>query len=345
MSKTDAELKARMEEILGKARKASSKAEPEASKDPFEGLLPKGAPTYSETQSFSELFGWVPEDGDFEVPVYSGYSNVPEVIPEYIFQHAETEAFVRSIVSGLNTRLVGHAGGGKTSLPEQVAARTGRPCYIQSFNEFLEPPEVVGDVRLIGGETKFLEGPLTQAIKEPCIVVFDEYTRATAAMTMALQRFPEKRELFLAGNMGGDVTVKAHPEMALVVADNTRGLGDDIDKYVSANVQDVSTLNRWHVTIEIPYPSRQIERDFILKVQPDFPEKVADTLSKISQEFHKGFITGEFSLPFSMRNLRAVAFLAMQYRSLEKALDLNYLAALEESERGAAEQIVKYIAG
>lgn len=294
---------------------------------------------------FSKVWGWVPEDGDFPVRVYSDQPDVPEKI-SYIWPKKETEIFVRSLSMGLKPRLIGDAGTGKTEMAKQVAAMLGRPYYAFNFNSALELAQVVGEVRFIGGETRFIRGALPKAMGLPAIVLFDELTRATSEMTMGLQRFNDTGELVLMDDIENDSPVlTCHPDFRLVAADNTRGLGDSMDRYNAAQVQDTSTLNRWDLVIPVDYQSREVEVKYLLQVEPNLPKSVATDIAKFSELAHNGFKSGELSLPFSMRNLRKVAQLSMVLRSAQKAIEWNYLNALDEDSLSTARQLMRTVFG
>ena len=300
----------------------------------------------SNQQWFSELFGWKPElFPDFGVDTFKGYDTPDRV--NYIWPKPETEMFVRAMQNGQKTRIIGHSGSGKTAMCEQVAAVTGRPCVVISFNAFLEPADVIGEVRLEGGSTKFLDGPLVRAMKEPTLIIFDEYTAASAAMSMSLQRFTDVGELFVTGRLsddGADV-IQKHPKAILCAADNTRGLGDDLDKYAARNVQDTSTLNRWDICVPLDYQSEDTELEFIKSEQPELPEDIAKKISKVSALFHAGFISGDLAVPFSMRNLRTIALTTMQLRDPIAAIEWNYTNTLDTDSKAAARELIRTVFG
>ncbi|MHC1571439.1 MAG: AAA family ATPase, partial [Methanosarcinales archaeon] len=225
-----------------------------------------------------------------------------------------------------------------------------------SFNRQLELPDLIGEKDLKDGSTTFVDGVLTKAIQTNALIVFDEYSRATAAITLGLQRFTDTGELFIAGRFGegqeeSDVdfelsdVVTSHPDMNLCVCDNTLGLGDDMDKYAAANVQDVSTLNRWEINVQMDYLPRGYEEEFILEQQPEMPKDVAKKLSQVSELFHQGFKQGGLAVPFSMRNLKVVAKLTMQLRDPVKALEWNYINSLDDDSKVVAREFINTVFG
>jgi hypothetical protein len=300
-------------------------------------LIPEG------TKAFSDIFGWTPEHGDFPVKIFSGY-DTPEII-EYIWPREETETFARAIENGWKPRLVGAPGTGKTELPSQYAAVTGRPFLRINFNVALEPEDILGSMGIVGGETVYEYGDLAKAMDTPAIVLFDEYSRVTAAMGMILQRFLEKKELCLPQKRDGENILIPHAALSVCAADNTLGLGDDLDKYGSANVQDVSSLNRWEVCIPLGYASKETEIKIMKNAAPTLPSGVAEKLAQFSAMCHAGFIKGELALPFSPRNLKVIAKLTCDLKDPKAAIKMNYLNALDEDSRGACEGLIRTVWG
>ncbi len=343
---TSSEIQRKLAEQLGKKEETVQEAKSEDQTFP-EPVFPE----HDNTKKFSDVFGWVPTTiPDIQIRVFEGPA--PDVNKSYIFPRAETEMFVLALENSWKPVCTGPSGCGKTELARQVAARTNRPFEMFSFNRHLELADIIGEKDLQDGSTEFVDGPLTKAIQTNALIVFDEYSRATAAVTMGLQRYTDSGELFIAGRFGesgvdheqSDVLV-SHPDSNLCVCDNTLGLGDGMDKYAAANVQDVSTLNRWEVNINMNYLTNRQEFAFIVEQQPDMPVDVADKLASISELMHQAFQTGDLPVPFSMRNLKVVSQLAMQLREPVQALEWNYVNSLDDESKVVARELIRTVFG
>jgi hypothetical protein len=118
-----------------------------------------------------------------------------------------------------------------------------------------------------------------------------------------------------------------------------------MDKYAAANVQDVSTLNRWEVNINMNYLTNRQEFAFIVEQQPDMPVDVADSLASLSELMHQAFQTGDLPVPFSMRNLKVVSQLAMQLRDPVQAIEWNYVNSLDDESKVVARELIRTVFG
>jgi hypothetical protein len=193
---TSSEIQRKLAEQLGK------KEEPVVQAKSEEQTFPEPVfPEHDNTKKFSDVFGWVPTTiPDIQIRVFEGPA--PDVNESYIFPRAETEMFVLALENSWKPVCTGPSGCGKTELARQVAARTNRPFEMFSFNRHLELADIIGEKDLQDGSTEFVDGPLTKAIQTNALIVFDEYSRATAAVTMGLQRYTDSGELFIAGRFG-----------------------------------------------------------------------------------------------------------------------------------------------
>lgn len=298
---------------------------------------------------FSSLFGWVPEEGDFLCSVFNEPDS-PNRNMNYLWPKRETEMFSRAIENGWKPRLVGPPGTGKTELANQYAAITGR-CFLRiNFNIGIEPEDILGGMELVAGEkgheTVYKMGDLPKFVSRPSIILMDELSRATAMMTMILQRFLEKGELYLPQKREGENIIFPHPELGVCAADNSLGLGDGMDKYGSTQVQDVSSLNRWQVCIALGYQARSEEETLIKSFSSGkLPDIEVRNLAKFSELCHMGFLKSELAMPFSPRNLEVISVWAIQLRSVKTAITYNYLNTLDEDSANACRTMIKTIWG
>jgi hypothetical protein len=293
-------------------------------------------------KAFSDIFGWTPRHGDFAVSVFTEPDS-PEPM-DYVWPKEQTEDFVRSIQLGLKPRLIGDAGTGKTEMCRQVAAMTGRAFYRFNFNINTEKEELLGCVEADSDGTIYLESDLAKYIARPSLILFDEISRATGELQMVLQRFTESLELYMPDKREGDNVVKAHDGCRVCAADNTLGMGES-DVYMTGQVMDPSSLNRWEVAIKLDYQKESVERALIKKWAPTIPKHEIANLAKFSKLAQKGFKGRNLSLPFSPRNLKAIALLAMRIKSIQYAIELNYSNTLEPTEKKTVDELVNTVWG
>lgn len=94
-------------------------------------------------------------------------------------QKAKVELVMRlSETSPQNLLLTGPAGTGKTSLPQQMAAKYGRPFALIPFGKLQEVSQIFGERLISNGTTYYQKSLLWQAMEtDGCIICGDEINR------------------------------------------------------------------------------------------------------------------------------------------------------------------------
>lgn len=114
--------------------------------------------------------------------------------------------------------LKGPTGCGKTRFVAHMAARMGRPLFTVSCHDDLTAADLTGRYLLKGGETVWVDGPLTRALREGGICYLDEIVEARKDVTVVLHPLTDDRRILPLERTGE--TLQAPPEFMLVVSYN-----------------------------------------------------------------------------------------------------------------------------
>ena len=87
-------------------------------------------------------------------------------LPFYAPTGDECELFEPAYRNRLPLLLKGPTGCGKTRFVAHMAARLGRPLYTVSCHDDLTAADLTGRYLLKGGDTVWVDGPLTRAVRE-----------------------------------------------------------------------------------------------------------------------------------------------------------------------------------
>jgi nitric oxide reductase NorQ protein len=142
-----------------------------------------------------------------------------ETAPFYIPLGNETEVFEAAWHRGLPLMIKGPTGCGKTRLVEHMAHRLGRPLYTVSCHEDMTASDLLGRFLLTGGDTQWVDGPLTRAVREGGICYLDEIVEARPDAVVAFHSVADHRRELSLERLGGS-TIKAAPGFQLVVSYN-----------------------------------------------------------------------------------------------------------------------------
>src|SRR5450830_1511329 len=107
----------------------------------------------------------------------------------------EVNAFEAAAACRLPFLLKGPTGCGKTRFVEHMAARLQRPLFTVSCHDDLSAADLVGR-HLIGAQgTYWVDGPLTQAVRQGGICYLDEIVEARKDTTVVLHSLSDDRRI------------------------------------------------------------------------------------------------------------------------------------------------------
>lgn len=176
-------------------------------------------------------------------------------IPFYLPVGNEVELFEVAWRKGLAIMLKGPTGCGKTRLVEHMAKRLGVPLFTVSCHEDTTTADLLGRHLLTGGQTEWLDGPLTRAAREGGICYLDEVVEARQDTIVAIHSLSDHRRELVIERLGGRV-VKAAPGFCLAVSFNPG--------YQSV-LKDMKMSTRQRmVSIELDFPPPEIELEVVI---------------------------------------------------------------------------------
>ncbi len=115
--------------------------------------------------------------------------------PFYLPVGDECEVFAAAYGHGLPLLLKGPTGCGKTRFVAHMAARMGRRLYTVACHDDLSASDLVGRYLLKGGETVWIDGPLTRAVRDGAICYLDEVVEARKDVTVVLHPLTDDRRI------------------------------------------------------------------------------------------------------------------------------------------------------
>ncbi len=210
--------------------------------------------------------------------------------PYYLPIHDEVEIFENSYYEKIPVLLKGPTGCGKTRFVEYMAYRLGTsanviregnrsqasgglPLVTVACHEDLTASDLVGRYLLEGDSTKWIDGPLTKAVRAGAICYLDEIVEARKDTTVLIHPLTDHRRI-LPMEKRGEI-LEADPKFLLVISYNPG--------YQSA-LKDLkhSTRQRF-ISIEFWYPPRDEEMKIIAH-ESDIDDDTALDLAKLGEK-------------------------------------------------------------
>ncbi|MFV0416072.1 MAG: CbbQ/NirQ/NorQ/GpvN family protein [Chthoniobacterales bacterium] len=136
----------------------------------------------------------------------------------YLETGTECKVFEQAWSAQLPLLIKGPTGCGKTRFVRHMAERLGRDLITVSCNEDTSATDLLGRHLLLGGETRWSDGPATRAVRSGAILYLDEIAEARAdAIVVVHSITDDRRELFL--DRTGEA-LQAEPEFMVVASYN-----------------------------------------------------------------------------------------------------------------------------
>ena len=139
-------------------------------------------------------------------------------IPAYVANGNECQLFETAWTRQLPLLLKGPTGCGKTRFVSHMAARLGLPLSTVSCHDDLAAADLTGRYLLKGGDTVWVDGPLTRSVREGGICYLDEIVEARKDVAVVLHPLTDDRRI-LPLERTGEV-LAAPPGFMLVVSYN-----------------------------------------------------------------------------------------------------------------------------
>jgi nitric oxide reductase NorQ protein len=165
----------------------------------------------------------------------------------------EVEVFRAAARRGLPVLLKGPTGCGKTRFVEAMAHELGRQLITVAGHEDMTSADLVGRFLLKGGETVWVDGPLTRAVREGAICYLDEIVEARQDTTVVIHPLADHRRVLPSERLG--TTLPAAPGFQLVISYNPGY------QSVLKNIKE-STRQRF-IAIELDFPPPETEAEII----------------------------------------------------------------------------------
>jgi len=186
----------------------------------------------------------------------------------------EVEVFEKVYENKIPLLLKGPTGTGKSRFVEFMAYQLDKKLLTISCHEETSSTDLIGRFIIKGAETIWIDGPLTIAVKEGCILYLDEIAEARPDVIVAIHSLTDHRREIFIDKLG--ITIKAHPDFMLVASFNPgyqRGFKE----------LKPSTKQRF-VAVSFAYPDASVEMEILIQetnIDADTAKKLVKIGNKI----------------------------------------------------------------
>ena len=198
--------------------------------------------------------------------------------------------------------VTGLSGNGKTLMIEQVHAKLKKELIRVNITIETDEDDLLGGFRLVNGETKFVPGPVIEAMERGCTLLLDECDLGSNKL-LALQPVLEGKGVFLK-KINKWITPK--DGFNVMATANTKGKGSEDGRFIGTNILNEAFLERFAVTMEQPYAAAKTELRIVkgsMEKYGSVDEEFATNLVTWAEVIRKTFFDGGVDEVISTRRL------------------------------------------
>ena len=191
--------------------------------------------------------------------------------PFYRPLRAEDALFAAAYAHKLPVLLKGPTGCGKTRFVEFMAWKLGRPLVTVACHDDLTAADLVGRYLIVGGQTVWMDGPLSAAVRAGAICYLDEIVEARKDTMVVIHPLADSRRVLPVEKRGE--LVHAADGFMLVVSYNPG--------YQSVLKELKQSTRQRFVALDFDYPAPEAEAAIVVH-ETGVSRTIADRLVKFA---------------------------------------------------------------
>ncbi len=240
---------------------------------------------------------------------------------------------------GLSCLLTGPTGSGKSSIVNEIAARSNIPVFPVVGHNRLEWLDIVGQyIPNEAGGFVFEYGPLPLAMKAGGVLLFDEIDLVDPSTLVAMNSVLDGRPLVLSANNGE--VIEPQDGFRIVATSNTTGHGDgEARGYAGTLRMSKAFLNRIQWSFIVDYPEPQVEINMAAEILGN--EDIAAQMVHFANEIRAVHQSEETYIPdtLSTREIKEWAKATLFFQKVPRvssplAQALKYVVVNKASKEG-----------
>jgi len=240
--------------------------------------------------------------------------------------------------------VTGLSGNGKTLMIEQLHAEMKKELIRVNITIETDEDDLLGGFRLVNGETKFIPGPVIEAMERGCTLLLDECDLGSNKL-LALQPVLEGKGVYLK-KVNKWITPK--DGFNVMATANTKGQGSEDGRFIGTNILNEAFLERFAITIEQPYAAAAIEKKIVIgsmKKYGTVDEDFATNLVTWSEVIRKTFYDGGVEELISTRRLDHIVKAFAIFKDKMKSIELCVARFDDETKESFLDLYTKIDAG
>jgi len=241
--------------------------------------------------------------------------------------------------------VTGLSGNGKTLMVEEIHAKLGKELIRVNITIETDEDDLLGGFRLVNGETKFMPGPVIEAMERGCTLLLDECDLGSNKL-LALQPVLEGKGIYLKKI---NKWILPKDGFNVIATANTKGKGSEDGRFIGTNILNEAFLERFAITLEQPYATAATEKKIVLGSMKKYnlvdTDDFATNLVTWAEVIRKTFYDGGVDEVISTRRLDHIVKALAIFGDKMKAIELCVARFDEDTKTSFLDLYTKIDAG
>ena len=177
--------------------------------------------------------------------------------------------------------ITGTSGNGKSMTVVQTCAGLKRELIRINVTAGTDEDDLIGSFRLVNGDTVWQDGPIVEAMVRGAVVLIDEIDMLNPNRAASLFTALEGKGVFIK-KIGRLVEPKEG--FNIIATANTKGKGSDDGRYMGTNVLNEAFLERFPITLEFDYTTKNNEKKILANVLTSLNYEAEGELKQFSED-------------------------------------------------------------
>ena len=255
------------------------------------------------------------------------YSDTNNILPTLAY----------AIKENMPVLMIGETGTGKTSAIRDLAKLTNNEFRRVNLNGSTTVEELVGKILINKDGTYWVDGVLTEAMRDGKWLLLDEVNAALPEVLFVLQSvLDDDRFLVLAEKEDKEV-VKMHPNFRIFATMNP------FEDYVGTKELNKAFLSRFPITIKVAYPTKDQEKQILRARFPDatkLTDAIIDTMVGVCHNVRDSKDAEDLDFIFSTRDLIQWAQVQLHTQDPKLAAKMTFLPKCNKNDAQAISNIL-----
>lgn len=261
-------------------------------------------------------------------------SYVPKTPHPFIDNNGILSTIAYAINNNLPVLLIGETGTGKTSAIRDLAHKTKNAFRRLNLNGSTTVEEFVGKILINRDGTYWVDGILTDAMRNGHWLLIDEVNAALPEILFVLQSLLDDDGYIVLAEKEDKEIVRPHPDFRIFATMNP------FEDYVGTKELNKAFLSRFPITIKVDYPKKEQEIAIVKERYPTLEDSIIQSMVEVAHSARQSKENEDIDFVFSTRDLLQWANVYLHTMSARKSAQMTFIPKCNKNDAKAIGQFI-----